>query len=117
MKDFDKVYAESVAKEYAPQTDSKVVALRKLDRKVKRPVEIFTYVFGVVFTLVLGVGMCFAMGVLGDGDMIMMVIGSIIGIIGIVGVSINYPIYKKILNHRKAQYANDIIDLAKSISE
>ena len=32
----DKIYAESIAKEYAPKGDSKIVALRKLDRKAKK---------------------------------------------------------------------------------
>lgn len=29
----DKIYAESIAKEYAPKDNSKIVALRKLDAK------------------------------------------------------------------------------------
>lgn len=39
----DKIYAESIAKEYAPKDSSKIVALRKLDRKAKLPATIFTY--------------------------------------------------------------------------
>lgn len=40
----DKIYAESIANEYAPKDTSKVVALRKLDKKAKLPAEIFTYI-------------------------------------------------------------------------
>ena len=36
----DKIYAESIAKEYAPKDSSKIVALRKLDRKAKMPATI-----------------------------------------------------------------------------
>ena len=32
----DKTFAEAIANEYAPKDTSKVVALRKLDRKAKR---------------------------------------------------------------------------------
>ena len=39
----DKIFAESIAKEYAPKDSSKIVALRKLDRKAKLPATIFTY--------------------------------------------------------------------------
>ena len=60
----DKIYAEAIAKEYAPKNASKVVALKKLDQKAKRPAQIFTYTFGVVATLLLGVGMCLAMHVI-----------------------------------------------------
>lgn len=117
MENLDKVYAESIAKEYSPKTDSKVVALKKLDRKAKMPANIFTYTFGSIFALVLGVGMCLAMKVIGDGSTLSFVAGIIIGIIGIVGVTVNYPIYSKILESSKAKYASDIIELAKNITE
>ena len=47
----------------------------------------------------------------------MMAIGVCVGILGIVGVGVNYPIYKKILAKGKDKYASDIIRLAKEISE
>lgn len=47
----DKIYAESIANQYAPKDTSKVVALRKLDRKAKQPSEIFAYTFGILSTL------------------------------------------------------------------
>ena len=48
----DKIYAESVAKEYAPKENSKINALRKLDRKAKSPAIIFAYTFGAGYILV-----------------------------------------------------------------
>lgn len=113
----DKIYAESIAKEYAPKDKSKVVALKKLDRKAKSKANIFAYTFGVIMSLVLGTGMCLSMKVIGNGSTFMMVVGIILGIIGIVGVSINYPIYKKMLESGKKQYAFEIMQLAKQISE
>ena len=112
----DKIYAESIAKEYAPKDSSKIVALRKLDRKAKMPATIFTYTFGIISSLVLGTGMCFAMQVLGSG-IIGMVIGIIAGVIGIIGCGVNYPIYKKMLENGKKKYAYEIVELAREISE
>ena len=112
----DKIYAESIAKEYAPKDSSKIVALRKLDRKAKMPATIFTYTFGIISSLVLGTGMCFAMQVLGSG-IISMVIGIIVGIIGMIGCGVNYPIYKKMLENGKKKYAYEIVELAREISE
>ena len=109
----DKIYAESIAKEYAPKDSSKIVALRKLDRKAKLPATIFTYTFGVISTLVLGTGMCLSMQVIGDN----MVLGIIIGIIGMIGCGVNYPIYKKMLENGKKKYAYEIVELAREISE
>ena len=113
----DKIYAEAIANEYAPKDTSKVVQLRKLDRKAKMPANIFAYGFGILMALVLGIGMCLSMKVIGDGSTAMFVLGIIIGVIGIIGVSVNYPIYKKILENGKQKYAFEIMELAKEISE
>ena len=112
----DKIYAESIAKEYAPKDSSKIVALRKLDRKAKMPATVFTYTLGIISSLVLGTGMCFAMQVLGSG-IIGMVVGILIGVIGIIGCGVNYPIYKKMLENGKKKYAYEIVELAREISE
>ncbi len=112
----DKIYAESVAKEYAPKDNSKIVALRKLDRKAKLPATVFTYTFGIVASLVAGLGMCLSMQVIG-GTTTLTVLGIVLGIIGFVGVSVNYPIYKKLLEKGKQKYAFEIVELAREISE
>ena len=44
----DKIYAEAIANEYAPKDTSKVLALKKLDRKAKNKANIFAYTFGIV---------------------------------------------------------------------
>ena len=113
----DKIYAEAIANEYAPKDTSKVIALRKLDRKAKSKANIFAYTFGVLMTLVLGLGMCLSMSVIGNGSATIIVIGIIIGRIGLAGVGVNYPIYKKLLESGKRKYSFEIIQLAKEISE
>ncbi len=113
----DKIYAEQLASEYAPKDTSKVVALRKLDARAKLPATIFTYTFGIIAALVTGVGMCFSMNVIGSGTTTMFVLGVIVGIVGLAGMGINYPIYKKMLAKGKQKYAYEIIELAKEISE
>lgn len=112
----DKIIAESIAKEYAPKKHSKIVALKKLDAKAKRPAHIFAYTFGVISSLVAGTGMCLAMQVIG-GTIPFMILGIIIGIIGFACCAINYPIYKRILAKGKEKYAYEIIELAREISE
>lgn len=113
----DKIYAEQLANEYAPKDTSKVVALRKLDARAKLPATIFTYTFGIIAALVTSVGMCFSMNVIGSGTTTMFVLGVIVGIVGLAGMGINYPIYKKMLAKGKQKYAYEIIELAKEISE
>lgn len=112
----DKIYAESIAKEYAPKDNSKIIALRKLDAKAKKPASIFAYTFGIVMSLVAGLGMSLSMQVIG-GTLPLTILGIVIGIIGFIGMSINYPIYKKILENGKKKYAFEIVELARQISE
>ena len=112
----DKIYAESIAKEYAPKDNSKIVALRKLDRMAKMPATVFTYTFGIISALVFGTGMCLAMQVIGSG-IGGMLIGILVGIIGMIGCGVNYPIYKKMLEKGKNKYAYEIVELAREISE
>ena len=114
--DTDKILAESIAKEYAPKDSSKIVALKKLDRRAKMPATVFTYTFGIISSLVAGTGMCLAMQVIGSGT-IAMVIGIIVGVIGFVGCGVNYPIYKKMLEKDKSKYAFEIVTLAREISD
>ena len=61
--------------------------------------------------------MCLSMKVIGSGSTAMMVLGIVIGIIGLLGMSINYPIYKNLLAKGKQKYAFEIMQLAKEISE
>lgn len=112
----DKLYAEQLANEYAPKEASKVIALRKLDRRAKLPATVFTYTFGIVFALVLGVGMCLAMQVIGSGSVGMTVLGILIGVVGMLGMGVNYPIYRKLLDSGKKKYAFEILQLAREIS-
>ena len=113
----DKIYAEQIANEYAPKKASKVVALKKLDQKAKRPASIFTYTFGIIVALVLGTGMSLCMGAIGGGTALSMVLGVIVGIVGLIGCGINYPIYKRMIEKSKQKYGSDIIRLAKEIAE
>ena len=112
----DKIFAESIAKEYAPKDSSKIVALRKLDKKAKMPATVFTYTWGIISALVFGTGMCFGMQVIGGG-IAGMVIGIAVGIVGMIGCGVNYPIYNKMLENGKKKYAYEIVELAREISE
>lgn len=109
----DKIWAESIAKDYAPKDSSKIVALKKLDSRAKLPAIIFTYSCGIISALIFGTGMCMAMKVIGNS----MALGIIIGIIGMIGCGANYPLYKKMLEKGKAKYAYEIVELAREISE
>lgn len=91
--------------------------LRKLDKKVSQQAKTFAYVFGSVFSLVLGSGMSLIMTDIGEfvGAENTFCVGIILGLIGIIGVSAAYPLYKKVLNLRRKRYAGEIIELGNKI--
>lgn len=113
----DKIFAEQLANEYAPQDTSKVIALRKLDARAKLPATVFTYTFGIIAALITGVGMCLSMQVIGGDSQAMFVLGVLIGIVGLAAMGLNYPLYKRLMANGKQKYAYDIIQLAREISE
>lgn len=107
MKEFD---AEKLKEEYQVKPKkTNFEEAKKLDRKCKLPVYIFTYTFGIIGALILGIGMCLAMNVIGGGTTLMITLGIIIGLIGIVIVSVNYPLYSIFLRKRKEKYSSAIL--------
>lgn len=112
----DKIFAELIAKDYAPKDNSKIIALKKLDNRAKLPATIFTYSCGIISALVFGTGMCLTMQVIGSG-MGGIILGIVVGIIGLVGCAVNYPIYKRMLKKGKEKYAYEIVQLAHEIAD
>ena len=115
--DTDKIYAEHLANEYAPKDTSKVAALRRLDARAKLPATVFTYAFGIAAALLLGVGMCLTMGKIGGGTDTAFALGVAVGVVGLIAMGVNYPLYKKLLAKGRRKYASDIMEIAREISE
>jgi hypothetical protein len=108
---------EKIRTKYVEKKDSSLDELRKLDRKVKAPAEVFAYIFGSISALIMGAGMSLVMtdvaNMLGLGDMT--VPGIAVGVVGMVLAIVNYPIYKGILSSRKNKYADKILALSNKI--
>jgi len=105
---------EKIKEQYTKHALTKTEQLKALDKNVKRGVRVFSYIYGSVSSLVLGTGMCLAMGVIGTGTPLMLA-GIAIGVIGIGLVSSTYPIYKRLLEKSKKKHADEIIALSDEI--
>lgn len=110
---------EKIRTQYTEKEDTKLDELKALDAKVKRPANVFAYVFGSIGAIVMGSGMSLVMTELGEMISIKepMVPGIIIGVVGMLMVIVNYPIYKKILTKRRNQYADKIMELSDKIMQ
>lgn len=108
---------QKIRTQYMEKESSELDALRELDKRVKRPANIFAYTFGSFSAVVMGAGMSLVMTDIGDvvGITNPMIPGIIIGVIGMAMVISNYPIFRRILNNRRKRYAEQIIVLSDNL--
>ena len=109
--------AQKIRSQYIETAPSAVQELRALDMKVKRPANVFAYVFGSFSAIVMGAGMSLVMTDIGAtiGLADAMIPGISTGLVGIAMALLTYPIYRGILNARKRKYADKIIELSDKI--
>ena len=99
MSNNEQAIVARIRNEYTERTPSKATELVAMDRKVKQPAEITAYTLGTVGSLVLGTGMSLAMKVIAAGLSFAMPLGIGVGLVGLIGVSLNYSLYKNILKY------------------
>ena len=108
---------QKIRTQYTEKQHTELDALKELDAKVKRPANVFAYIYGSVSSVVMGAGMSLVMTDIGAmiGLASAMVPGIAIGIVGMGMALSTYPIYKKMLNTRKKKYAPEILKLSEQI--
>ncbi len=108
---------QKIRTQYTEKEHTDIDALKKLDKKVKKPANIFAYVFGSVSAIIMGSGMSLVMTDIGSsiGITDALIPGIVVGAVGMLMAIINYPIYKSILGSRRKKYAEKIIALSDSI--
>lgn len=108
---------QKIRTQYTEKEHTQLDTLRKLDTRVKRPANVFAYVFGSISAIVMGSGMSLVMTDIGStlGMTETMIPGIVIGVVGLLMAIINYPIFKGILTARKKKYAEQILNLSDSI--
>ncbi len=108
---------QKICAQYTEKKHTQLDALKALDVKVKRPANVFAYIYGSVSAIVMGAGMSLVMTEIGAaiGMASTMVPGIAIGIVGLGMALSTYPIYKRILGGRKKKYAGEILALSEKI--
>ena len=93
---------------YAPQpvaVEDKLAALRRLDEGVTQKAMAFSLTLGIIGTLIMGTGMCCVL------VWSQMLIGIQVGLLGILGVVLAYPLYNRILKTERARIAPEVLRL------
>ena len=103
----------SIRRKYLPQPESKLDELKRLDNAVQTSGVVEGLCAGIGGCLIFGLGMCFALKVIGN----MVWLGILLGLVGIVGMLAAFPVYQKLFNKAKTQYAPRILELAAELSQ
>ena len=94
---------QKIRTQYTEKEHTRLDALKALDKKVKRPANVFAYLFGSISAMVMGSGMSLVMTDIAEtvGIPNPMISGIIIGVVGMLMAILNYPIYKGMLSSRR----------------
>jgi len=106
---------EKIRTQYTEKEHTGIDELKKLDNKIKRPANVFAYVFGSIGAIIMGGGMSLVMTEIGKTigliSSLSMFFGIITGIIGIVLVCLAYPIYNRVIKKERERIAPEIIKI------
>ena len=102
---------QKIRDKYLPKEPSKMEQLRRLDQSVTQKGTIVSVSVGVLGALILGIGMCCSMVWMGAW----FVPGIIIGLLGIVLVSLAYPLYARITKKEREKIAPEILKLTEEL--
>lgn len=114
---------ETIRKKYIADTNNnevnKLEQLRRLDYGVTKKATIISLSVGILSILVMGSGMSLVMTDLGEkiGIAGTSLIGVLIGIVGMIGVILAYPLYRRIIEKERKKIAPQILKLTDELSQ
>ncbi len=108
---------QKIRTQYTKKEHTGLDELKEQDTKVKRPANVFAYVFGSIGAIIMGSGMSLVMADIAEtvGIENPMLYGIIIGVVGMIMAIVNYPLYNGILGRRKKKYGAEILKLSEKI--
>ena len=96
-----------IREKYIPKEETKMDQLRRLDNRATQKASVASLVLGTISALILGFGMCCTM-VWADRWFFQ---GVIIGIVGLIGIALAYPLYARIAKKEREKVAPEIMRL------
>lgn len=102
---------KKIREKYLPKEESKMDQLRRLDESTTKKGLACSLALGIVSSLVLGIGMCCTM--LWQG--VLFIPGVIIGLIGIAGVALAYPLNHYLTKKERERLAPEILELTNEL--
>ena len=104
---------EAIRQKYLPKEEDKMEQLRKLHAVPTQKAQAASLAVGIIGALIMGTGMSVAMTDIGAAlGSLAMVIGIAVGVVGIVLVSLAYPLYNRVLKKQREKIAPEILRLS-----
>ena len=101
-----------IREKYLPREVTKLDQLRALDAGVTRRGTAVSLAHGILYALVLGLGMSCCMVWAGN----LFLPGIVIGCIGLAGVAATYPIYNHIVKRERDKIAPEVLRLTEELT-
>lgn len=98
---------KQIREKYYPKKENKMEQLRRLDASVTKKGTMASLIVGIISSLLLGLGMSCSM-VWGDA---FFVVGIFVGIVGLIGIGISYPLHVYITKKERERLAPEILRL------
>ena len=113
IKRIRKKYAEDSAR----TDESSIERLRRLDASVTKKGTTVSLIVGTLGSILMGSGMSLIMTDIGAflPEMLALFIGIAVGIVGIVGVALAYPIYKAITKKERERIAPEVLRISEEL--
>ena len=113
IKRIRKKYAEDSAR----TDESSIERLRRLDASVTKKGTTVSLIVGTLGSMLMGSGMSLVMTDLGAllPGMLSLFIGIAVGVVGIVGVALAYPIYKAITKKERERIAPEVLRISEEL--
>ena len=103
---------QKIREKYLPKEVTKLDQLRAMDEGVTKRGTAVSLVHGILYSLILGLGMSCCMVWAGS----LFVPGVVIGCIGLAGVAATYPIYNHIVKQDREKIAPEILRLTEELA-
>lgn len=108
-----------IQKKYQTREVNDIDRLRMLDAKVTEKATTVSLILGIVGALILGTGMSLIMtdfgNILGLQGITNIVIGIAVGLIGLVQVTLAYPMYQRTLKKEREKIAPEILRMTEEL--
>ena len=113
IKRIRKKYAEDSAR----TDESSIERLRRLDASVTKKGTTVSLIVGILGSILMGSGMSLVMTDLGAllPGLLSLFIGIAVGVVGIVGVALAYPIYKAITKKERERIAPEVLRITEEL--